>query len=207
MNRVYLARSPCVACDTDRTFSLGGLYLPVYHHSWEVSWSTGWGSCSPTGKPIHRLCDGVGSSFAPCDEVTSQCTLYPEPYRCRVTLRSRRQAEQCAGKVDPLQFYHASSVSAKTVVNPLHHTIPDYSLILSASEVLLTWLPSYMKPFFNCSSASLARMGDLCGFLESASKRSLWASSTQPIWYRASAQRICDASSEVSSSTKREASW
>lgn len=32
---------------------------------------------------------GGVSNFASCDEVASQCSLYPEPYSCHVTLRSR----------------------------------------------------------------------------------------------------------------------
>lgn len=148
----------------------------------------------PHWKTHHRLCDGVGSNFAPCDEVASQGSLYLEPYSCHVTLRSRRQVEHCAGKLKPwntlgvlgtpsgkpmpLKWSLLSSTmqllyQPKGLLTLFTIPITDCFLILSASQVLLTWLPSYMKPFFNCRSASLTRMGDLCGFLESASKRSL----------------------------------
>lgn len=120
------------------------------------------------------------------------CT--PEPYSCHVTLRSRRQVQHCAGKLKPwntlgvlgtpsgkpmpLKWSLLSSTmhllyQPKGLLTLFTIPITDRFLILSASQVLLTWLPSYMKPFFNCRSASLTRMGDLCGFLESASKRSL----------------------------------
>lgn len=77
-------------------------------------------------------------------EVASRCSLYPEPYSCRVTLRSRNRAEHCAGKLKALGTPSGKPMSLKwsllsSTMHLLYQPKGSLTLFTTLSPVTLSF--------------------------------------------------------------------